>query len=299
MHFRLLSLRTAFIVLATVDAVALSAQQAPGYRYDVVTRIKTGAAPFMTMQDTAPALSHITTTAKAWRMDHEPRGRLEGPDFRSDYMVFDGKAVRSVSTATRTVTVMGPEALDAVGQLMQGLPAKMTLSDFSATTDSLGAGGTLLGMPTSHWRTNSSATFTMDMMGQPMTMTQHHITEYWIAPPLAGALDPRASESVLDSVKDGGVFAEFARKQLAANQRMPKGLVVKSETAMEMSMTNPGASFNMKTQVWTEVQNLRSTPVDVHVFDVPADYKVVSVADRMREAMDSARARLEPKKPPQ
>src|SRR5437870_13882932 len=69
MHFRLLGLRTAFIVLATVDAVVLSAQQAPGYRYDVVTRIGGTQSPFMAMADTTPSVAHVVTTAKAWRMD--------------------------------------------------------------------------------------------------------------------------------------------------------------------------------------------------------------------------------------
>jgi len=299
MDFRLLGLRTAFIVLATVDAVALSAQQAPGYSYDVVTRIRMGPTQFTPATDTTPSVAHVVTTAKAWRMDQIGARGPANPSMGGDYIVFDGKVVRSVSNATKTITVVGgPEVLSAAGQMMKAMPTQMTLTNVSVTADSLGPGETMLGMPTSHWRTNSSVTFNFAGMGEG-AMVQNYVGDSWIGPPLVGALDPRSVEVGLDTLKDLGMFAEFTKKQLQVARRIPKGLVLKSVISIDMTAAGGAQAFSAKSEVEMVIQNFQRTQVDAHVFEVPADYKVVNAADQMRGALDSARARLDTKKPPE
>src|ERR1051325_1752614 len=164
MSVRRISLGAALLVLATMSAVSLSAQQVPAYEYDYVTRIRTPQQLGVPPHDTASQVGHVITTATAWRM--------EGPKFMkfnavddADYTLFDGTTVRSISNATRTVTVMGgPEILSALGQATMTMPVQIKLSDVSSTADSLGPGEPLLGMPTSHWRVTSSMTLTFTVM---------------------------------------------------------------------------------------------------------------------------------------
>jgi len=279
-----------------MGAASLSAQQVPAYEYDFVSRVRMPQQMGMPPRDTTARVAHVVTTATALRMD-APRSSQVTPIGDADYTLFDGTTVRSISNATRTITVMGgPEVLSAMGQMTQMMPVSMKLSDVSSTADSLGPGETLLGMPTSRWRTTTAVTLTFSAMDQSIPMRQRFVTEYWVGPMLQGALDPRSAEVKLESTNDSSALSELTRIMVQSTRRLPKGLVLKSVTAMTLVADMPEAGMSMQSEVSAEIQNLRRVQVDPHLFDVPAGYKVVSFADRMREAMDSLRSAL-PKKP--
>ena len=56
-------------------------------------------------------------------------------------------------------------------------------------------------------------------------------------------------------------------------------------------------AITMENSITTEIQNIKRTDVDMSVFTVPSDYKVVTMKERMQQTMDSVKANAPARKP--
>src|SRR2546423_5462651 len=161
------ALSVAFITLAPVATIA---PQAPA---------KTLAMDFRTTvivqghADTGVILGHAVGSTDKVRMDLT----MKGAGANVTPLSSDGVMTMIISDSGKTVTYldsknsqyirMRPAEMFAQTQQMG---VKMDLTDTKATVDSLGAGPTILGHPTTHYRVGTGITMHNQPMGQQQTV---------------------------------------------------------------------------------------------------------------------------------
>jgi outer membrane lipoprotein-sorting protein len=297
MTVRRVGLHTAFIVLATVNAAVLSAQQLKGYSYEMVMTVRGTNSPIAAQMDSVPRRARVLSAGSLGRMEYEP-GYLGGPMMTAgpgSYVLVDGRTIRMVSPSTKTMTVMDLEKLaSGLDDMFREMPMSITVSDVNVSTDSLGPAETILGMATERWLVNAAFTLKMDMEGTTQSFTQRHANEYWIARGGPKMFNPLHQGLAIDTIGPSGPFREMMVKMLRANQRLPAGFVAKH--AITMRMDSP-AAMNTESTVTQEVANLKAITIDSTTFVVPPDYKTVNIADEFRRARDSLKAATPARKP--
>jgi hypothetical protein len=228
--------------------------------------------------DTGVIQGHAVGSADKMRMDL----KMQGPGAQVSPLGGPGGEVSMIlSDSGKTVTYLDSKAshylrvrpADMLAQA-QRTGVKMGFSGTEAKVDNLGAGPTILGHPTSHYRIGTGMTMTITAMGQDQIVKISSTSDYYYADDIKGVVNPFASMSGGDmAAMFGSSSKEFADKLKAMQDKLPKGTPLRaSSTAM---MTAQGQTRITSTQA--EVTSVQWVDADSKIFDIPATYTPVTL----------------------
>jgi hypothetical protein len=228
--------------------------------------------------DTSVIHGHAVGSADKMRMDL----KMQGPGAQvSPLGGSNGEVTMILSDTGKTVTYLDSKAghylrvrpADMLAQAQQ-TGVKMGFSGTDAKVDNLGAGPTILGHPTSHYRIGTGMTMTITAMGQDQVVKISSTSDYYYADDIKGVVNPFASLSGGDmAAMFGSSSKEFADKLKAMADKLPKATPLRaSSTAM---MTAQGQTRITSTQA--EVTSIQWVDADSKIFDIPATYTPVTL----------------------
>ena len=231
------------------------------------------------MPDTSVIQGHAVGSADKMRMDLT----LKGPGAQlSPLGAAAGQIVMILSDSGKTVTYLDAtnsrylrvRPADMLAQAQQSGQVTMKFSDTQASVDNLGAGPSILGHSTSHYRVATGMTMTISAMGQEQTVKISSTADYFYASDIKGVVNPFASLTGSDmAAMFGGANKEFADKLKAVQQKLPKSVPLRASTTA--TMIAQGQTRVTKTQA--EVSSVEWVPAKAGTFDVPANYTSVAL----------------------
>jgi hypothetical protein len=284
MIFALRLASAAAFVLAPLSYINAQASTKPVAAPAVAPAGKNLAIDFRTtvvtqgQPDTGVIQGHAVGSADKMRMDL----KMQGPGAQVSPLGGPGGEVSLIlSDSGKTVTYLDSKAshylrvrpADMLAQAQQ-TGVKMGFSGTEAKVDNLGAGPTILGHPTSHYRIGTGMTMTITAMGQDQVVKISSTSDYYYADDIKGVVNPFASLSGGDmAAMFGSSSKEFADKLKAMQDKLPKGTPLRaSSTAM---MTAQGQTRVTNTQA--EVTSVQWVDADSKIFDIPSTYTPVTL----------------------
>lgn len=222
--------------------------------------------------DTGVITGHAVGTANKMRVDVKGTGAAMG------MLASDGGEVSMiVSDSGQTITYLDsrksqyltvkPTEMIAQAQQMGGI--KMDFSGIEAKVDNLGAGPTILGHPTSHYRVATGMTMKISAMGQEQTVKIGNTTDTYYATDIKSELNPFASVNGGDMANMFGTTnKDFAAKMKAVQAKLPKGTPLRAVSSS--TLTSHGESKVTNSQA--EVTSIKWVAADPKVFEVPSTY---------------------------
>ncbi len=285
-------IRSAHRSLLVASLVITGALGAQGLSYDMST---TATAPDRSGSEMTRKFmtAHGQFQGGSSRLDITESMAPGGMMGAGTYMITNGSkgTVTSVDPARHQYTVidiaeMGKAASDMQAAL--GGMAKMEFTDVKVDLQDLGAGEPIDGYATYKYKLAQSFTMKMSMMGRAINSPSSSTTEIWVAPQLDGLMDPSARPMVATPT---GPMAELMRQLTAQYGKMKKGLPLKRITT---SVSGEGARQHTTTMT-SMITNVKKSAISPSVFEVPAGYTKVEVADAIGAA--AAQAKVQQGKP--
>lgn len=225
--------------------------------------------------DTAVMLGHAVGSLDKMRLD------VTGAASKVSPMMSDSVSM-IVTDSGKTITYLDPKKsqylrvrpTEIVNQAQQMSGMKMEFSGTQAKVDSLGAGPTILGHPTTHYRVATGMTMTVSAMGQQQTVQISSTTDNYYATDITGVLNPFASMNGSDMANMFGTAnPDFAQKLKAAQSKLPKGTPLRASS----SATIVSQGQTRVTTSSAEVTALKWVSADPKAFEVPATYTQVQL----------------------
>lgn len=178
-----------------------------------------------------------------------------------------GKTITYLDPNNRQYITVRPTEMIAQAQQMGGM--KMDFSATEAKVDNLGAGPTILGHPTSHYRVATGMTMKISAMGQEQTVKIGSTTDTYYATDIKAELNPFASLSGGDMANMFGTTnREFAEKMKAVQAKLPKGTPLRAVSSSTVTAQGQTRVTNSHAEV-TAIQWIAADP---KAFEVPANY---------------------------
>jgi len=232
--------------------------------------------------DTGVITGRAIGTADKMRLDITMKGAgahvspLAGP------LASDSTASMIITDSGRTVTYLDSKksqyvTVRLVEMMAQAKEMGAVSLDYSGTeskVDSLGAGPTILGHPTSHYRVAMGTTMTISAMGRVQTVKLASTSDSYYATDVKGNLNPFASLSGVDMLAMfGSTSKDFADKMNATQQKLPKGTPLR--TVSSATMVAQGQT--KITNVTSEVTVIQWVTADPKAFEIPSTYTAVQL----------------------
>jgi hypothetical protein len=258
-------------VTAPTQAVAPIAPK--NLAMDFRTMVTTQGLP-----DTGMIQGHAVGSADKMRMDLT----MKGPGAQVSPLGGSGGEVSMIlSDGGTTMTYLDAKAshylrvrpADMLAQAQRS-GVKMGFSGMEAKVDNLGAGPTILGHPTSHYRTGTGMTMTINAMGQEQVVKISSTSDYYFANDIKGVVNPFASLSGGDmAAMFGSSNKEFADKMKAMQDKLPKGTPLRASNSS--TMIAQGQTRTTNTQA--EVTSVQWVDADPKLFEIPPTYTAVTL----------------------
>lgn len=266
MRFALRLLSAAFVLAPISYAHAQTAGKT--LALDFRTTVAVQGTP-----DTGVITGHAVGAADRMRVDVKVQGSGPAVGMLAD----EGEVSMIVSDSGKTITYLDsknsqyltvrPTEMIAQAQQLGGM--KMDFSATEAKVDNLGAGPTILGHPTSHYRVATGMTMKISAMGQEQTVKIGSTTDTYYATDIKAELNPFASLNGGDMANMFGTTnKEFAEKMKAAQAKLPKGTPLRAVSSS--TVTAQGQTRVTNSQA--EVTAIHWVAADPKVFAVPATY---------------------------
>jgi hypothetical protein len=203
--------------------------------------------------------------------------KVQGSGPAVGMLTSEGQVSMIVSDSGRTITYLDskngqyitvrPAEMIAQAQQMGGM--KMDFSGTEARVDNLGAGPTILGHPTSHYRVATGMTMRISAMGQEQTVKISSTADTYYATDIKGELNPFASLNGGDMANMFGTTnKEFAEKMKAVQAKLPKGTPLRAISSSTVTAQGQTRTTNSQAEV-TAIQWVAADP---KAFEVPASY---------------------------
>jgi len=255
------------LVLAPI-AYAHAQDAGKNLALDFRTTVAVQGAP-----DSGVITGHAVGTADKMRLDVTMKGQgahvspLSSDSTVTMIVTDSGKTITYMDSKNSKYLRVRPAEMIAQAQQMGGM--KMDFTGTTAKVDSLGAGPTILGHPTLHYRVATGMTMTISAMGQEQTVKIASTTDTYYATDIKGKLNPFASLSGGDMANMfGSTNKEFADKMKAVQQKLPKGVPLRAlSSAMIVSQ-----GTTRVTNSAAEVTGLKWVDPDPKAFEIPATY---------------------------
>jgi hypothetical protein len=228
--------------------------------------------------DTGIITGHIVGSGSKARIDISASGGTAPTPLPTD-----GSVSMIVSDSGRTITYLDAKNSqymnfrpgDMLAQAQEVGGVKMEVSGTEARVDNLGAGPTILGHPTMHYRMITGMTMTITAMGQQQQSVKiASTTSHYFPTDIKSAFNPFASMTGTDMANMfGGSSKEFAQKLKAAEAKLPKAPPLRTSTTA--TITTQGVTRVTKSN--TEVTSVQWVNADPKVFEIPAGYTAVEL----------------------
>ena len=226
--------------------------------------------------DTGVITGHAVGTADKMRLDV----KMQGSGSEVGMLSSQGEVSMIVTDSGKTITYLDskngqylrvrPTEMVAQAQQMGGM--KMDFFGTEAKVDNLGAGPTILGHPTSHYRVATGMTMKISAMGQEQTVKIGSTTDTYYATDIKADLNPFASVSGGDMANMFGTTnKDFAAKLKAVQAKLPKGTPLRAVSSS--TLVSQGQTKTTNSQA--EVTSIQWVPSDPKVFEVPTTYTAV------------------------
>lgn len=221
--------------------------------------------------DTGVITGHAVGTANKMRVDVKGTGAAIGmlaSEGEVSMIVGDsGKTITYLDSRKSQYLTVKPTEMIAQAQQMGGV--KMDFSGIEAKVDNLGAGPTILGHPTSHYRVATGMTMKISAMGQEQTVKIGSTTDTYYATDIKTDLNPFASLNGGDMANMFGTTnKDFADKMKAVQAKLPKGPPLRAVSSN--TLTAQGQTKVTNSQA--EVTSIKWVTSDPKVFEVPSTY---------------------------
>lgn len=225
--------------------------------------------------DTAVMVGHAIGSLDKMRLDVTGSGAKMSPvmsDSVSMIVTDSGKTITYLDKKKSQYMRVRPTEIVNQAQQMSGM--KMEFSGTQAKVDNLGAGPTILGHPTSHYRVATGMTMTVSAMGQQQTVQISSTTDNYYATDITGVLNPFASMNGSDMANMFGTAnPDFAQKLKAAQAKLPKGTPLRATS----SATIVSQGQTRVTTSSAEVTAIKWVDADPKAFQVPTTYTQVDL----------------------
>ncbi len=227
------------------------------------------------MTDTSVLTGHAVGSADKMRLD--VKMKMQGNGAAVGMLASDGEVSMIVTDSGKTITYLDKKnsqyikvrPTDMILQAQQMGGMKMDFSGTEAKVDNLGAGPTILGHPTSHYRVATGMTMKISAMGQEQTVKISSSTDTYYANDIKADLNPFASLSGGDMANMFGTTnKDFADKMKAVQAKLPKGVPLRAISSS--TMTAHGETKVTNSQA--EVTSIGWVPYDSKTYQVPATY---------------------------
>ncbi len=228
--------------------------------------------------DTGVITGHAVGTAEKMRVDVKMQGSgaamgmLSSQGEVSMIVTDSGKTITYLDSKKSQYLTVRPTEMIAQAQQLGGM--KMDFSGTEAKVDNLGAGPTILGHPTSHYRVATGMTMKISAMGQEQTVKIGSTTDTYYATDIKADLNPFASLNGGDMANMFGTTnKEFAEKMKAAQAKLPKGTPLRAVSSS--ALTSQGQTKVTNSQA--EVTSIQWVTPDSKAFEVPSSYTAVQL----------------------
>ncbi|MDQ6770625.1 MAG: hypothetical protein M3Z54_11640 [Gemmatimonadota bacterium] len=266
--------RLASAAALVVTPISYAVAQAPDktLAMDFRTTISVLGTP-----DTGLIVGHAVGTADKMRLDVSMKGQKAQVSPLADSTVSmivsdSGRTITYLDSKKNQFLRMRPAEMVEQAQKMGGM--KMDFSETVAKVDSLGAGPSVVGHPTSHYRVTTGMTMTISAMGQQQTVKIASTSDTYYATDIKGNLNPFASVSGADMANVFGTTnKDFADKMRAVQQKLPKGTPVRALS----SSTIVAQGQTRVTNTVAEVTGIQWVDTDPKAFEVPSTYTALQL----------------------
>ncbi|HEX6574726.1 MAG TPA: DUF4412 domain-containing protein [Gemmatimonadaceae bacterium] len=166
------------------------------------------------------------------------------------------------------------KVVNAVGGLM-----KMQMSDVNISAQDMGAGETVQGYPTRHYRMIQNYTMTASMFGKKSTTRNETTIDYYFAPTLKIANPFVMNSQQMSMLTQFDMFnnPDYKNGMAAAMAKLPKnGVPLKTVT------TTVGTDEKGKQETSTSVMelvNFKADNIPASTFEIPSDYQKIDMAN--------------------
>jgi len=224
--------------------------------------------------DTSVIVGHAVGNGEKMRLDVKgapsPRSNLTSDSVVTMVVTDSGKTITFLDSKQSQYFQVRPAEMVTQAQQMGAM--KMEFSGTQAKVDSLGAGPSILGHPTTHYRVTTGMTMTVTAMGQQQVVKFSSVADNYYATDLTGSLNPFSSVTSGDMASMfASNNAEFAKQLKEMRAKLPKGTQLRalnSATIVAQGMTRVTTSL-------AEVTGLQWVNADPKAYDIPANYKQV------------------------
>jgi hypothetical protein len=226
--------------------------------------------------DTGVITGHAVGTPDLMRLDVT----MKGAGANVSPLATDSTISMIVTDSGRTITYIDARKsqylrvrpAEMIAQAQQTGAMKMDFTGTEARVDNLGAGPTILGHPTVHYRVATGMTMTISAMGQQQTVKISSTNDTYFATDIKGDLNPFASLSGGDMANMFGTTSkDFADKMKLVQQKLPKGTPLRALN----SATIVSQGQTRVTNTAAEVTGIQWVDADARLFQVPSTYTAV------------------------
>lgn len=160
--------------------------------------------------------------------------------------------------------------VNAVGSLV-----KMEMSDVKIDAHNLGAGETVQGYQTVHYRLMENYTVSVKMFGRSSKSRSETTTDYYFAPALKNLANPfMASGKAMAQSFDMFNNPDYKSQMSAAQAKIQYGVPLKSVVKTVSTDEKGKQSVNLVT---SEMVNFKNTDVPKSTFEIPASYTMIEM----------------------
>ena len=191
-----------------------------------------------------------------------------------------GKDMLLVNPAEKTYMKWDMMAMMAgLGKMMNAVGGlvKMSVSDVKIDAQDMGAGPSVQGYATRHFRMVQNYTVNASVFGKTSKTRSETTTDYYIAPTLKIANPFVMNAQTTEMMGQFDMFntPDYKNQMAAANAKMPKtGVPVRMET--KMVSTDEKGKAETSTSVM-EMTNFKAGNIPASTFEIPSDYKLVEM----------------------
>ena len=164
------------------------------------------------------------------------------------------------------------KVVNAVGGLV-----KMQMSDIKISAEDLGAGETVQGYPTRHYRMIQNYTVSASMFGKKSTNRTETTVDYYFAPNLriANPFVSNSQQMAMLSQLDMFNNPDYKSQMTTAMGKLPKSGVPLKTVTTTVSTDEKGKQETMTSVM--EMVNFKTANVPASAFAVPSDYKMIEM----------------------
>ena len=191
-----------------------------------------------------------------------------------------GKDMLLVNPAEKTYMKWDMMAMMAgLGKMMNAVGGlvKMSVSDVKIDAQDMGAGPSVQGYATRHFRMVQNYTVNASVFGKTSKTRSETTTDYYIAPTLKIANPFVMNAQTTEMMGQFDMFnaPDYKNQMAAANAKMPKtGVPLRMET--KMVSTDEKGKAETSTSVM-EMTNFKAGNIPASTFEIPSDYKLVEM----------------------